>query len=170
LNFKEAETNDMPTLVSHIWKPSNTRILTIDSFIPVPRGTTAAIPTPLSWPPKDPGDILDYQLDIEPALIGNKGDTVESIDIDVDPSQPGDLSVDNVSADGYRVVIWFSAGQANVTYNVTVRAALASGRTLQRTMLLPVIALSSPSIPANAIETTTQDPLTDQNGNPILAS
>jgi hypothetical protein len=122
----------------------------------------------LSWPSKDPGDVLDYQLDIEPALIGNEGDTIDSVDIDVDPSQPGDLSVDNIAADGYRIVIWLSSGQASVTYNVTVKATLASGRTLQRTLLLPVVALSAPSMPVNAIETTTQSPLTDQNGNPII--
>lgn len=123
---------------------------------------------PLSWPSKDPGDILDYQLDIEPALIGNQGDTISSVDIDIEPSQPGDLSLDNAAADGYNIIIWLSGGQAGVTYGVTVKVALASGRTLQRTVLLPVVALSAPSVPVNAIETTAQDPLTDQNGNPIM--
>jgi hypothetical protein len=124
----------------------------------------------LSWPAKDPGDILDYQLDIEPAIVGNKGDTINSVDIDVDPDQPGDLSVDNISADGYKIIIWLSGGQAGTTYTITVKAALASGRTLQRSMLLPVIALSFLSTPANALETTTDDPLTDQNGNPLVSS
>jgi hypothetical protein len=160
----------MATLVSHIWKPSKARSITIDSFVPVPRGTTAAAPTPLNWPSKDPGDILDYQLDIEPALIGNEGDTIESVDIDVSPSQPGDLSTDNVTADGYRIVVWLSSGQAGVTYIVTVIVTMASGRTLQRSILLPVVAMSSPSVSANAIETTTHDPITDQNGNPIVNS
>src|SRR5271165_1129000 len=128
----------MATLVSHVWKPSRTRTMTIDNFVPVPRGSIAAAPTLLSWPSKDPGDILDYQLDIEPALVGNEGDTINSVDIDVNPNQPGDLSLDNIAADGYKVVIWLSAGQAGVTYNVTVKVALASGRTLQRTILLPV--------------------------------
>jgi hypothetical protein len=158
----------LATLVSHVWKPSKTRIITIDSFVPVPRGTTATSLTRLSWPSKDPGDILDYQLDIEPAVVGNEGDTIGSVDIDVDPSQPGDLSVDNISADGYRIVIWLSAGQAGITYNVTVKASLTSGRTIQRTLLLPVVAMSAPSVPANSIQTTTRDPLTDQNGNPIV--
>lgn len=158
----------MATLVSHIWKPSKSRTITIDSFVPVPRGTTATAPTMLSWPSKDPGDILDYQLDIEPALIGNEGDAIESVDVEIDPNQPGDLALDNVAADGYRVVIWFSSGQAGVTYNVTVLTALASGRTLQRTFLLPVLALSAPSVPENAIQTATLDPITDENGNPIV--
>ena len=160
----------MPTLVSHIWKPSVARTITIDSFIAVPRGSTAPSPIPLSWPSKDPGDILDYQLDIEPALIGNEGDTITSVDADIEPSQPGDLYLNNTSADGYKIILWFSAGQANVTYNVTVRVALASGRTLQRTVLLPVVAMSMPSLPANAIETNLGDPLTDQDGNPIIYS
>lgn len=159
----------MVTLVSHIWKPSKTRTITIDSFVPTPRGSTATVPTLLSWPSKDPADVLDYQLNIEPALVGNEGDTIDSVDIDVDPSQPGDLTLDNTAADGYRIVIWLSGGQAGVTYNITVKTTLASGRTLQRTVLLPVIALSSPSVPENAIETTTQDPLTDQNGNSIVS-
>jgi len=160
----------MATLVSHVWKPSKTRTITIDSFVPVPRGTAATSPAPLSWPSKDPGDILDYQLDIEPALVGNVGDTISSVDIDIEPSQPGDLSLDNTAADGYKIVLWLSGGRATVTYNVTVLVALASGRTLQRTVLLPVVALSLPSVPANALETTTGDPLTDQSGNPIVYS
>lgn len=160
----------MATLVPHVWKPSKTRTITIDSFVPVPRGSVATAPSLLSWPSKDPGDILDYQLNIEPALVGNEGDTINSVDVDISPNQPGDLSLDNVAADGYKIVIWLSSGQPGITYNVTVIAALASGRTLQRTMLLPVIALSTLSIPVNAIESTTQDPLTDQNGNPIASS
>jgi hypothetical protein len=158
----------MVTLVSHIWKPSKSRTITIDSFVPVPRGTLATAPTMLNWPSKDPADILDYQLNIEPALVGNESDTIASVDVEVDPSQPGDLAVDNIAADGYRVVVWLSSGQAGVTYNVTVKTTLASGRTLQRTVLLPVLALSSPSIPENAIQTTTMDAITDENGNPIV--
>jgi hypothetical protein len=158
----------MATLVSHIWKPSKSRTITIDSFVPVPRGTTAGAPAMLSWPSKDPEDILDYQLDIEPALVGNEGDTIQSVDVEVDPSQPGDLTLNSVAADGYTIVIWLSSGQVGVTYNVTVKTTLASGRTLQRTVLLPVLALSSPSVPENAIETTTMDPITDENGNPIV--
>jgi hypothetical protein len=160
----------LATLVSHVWKPSNARIITIDSFVPVPRGSFATVPTPLSWPSKDPADILDYQLNIEPALIGNEGDTIGSVDLDIEPSQPGDLSLDNTAADGYKIVLWLSGGMAGVTYNVTVRVALASGRMLQRTILLPVVAMSSSSLLVNSINATAQNPLTDQNGNPIVYS
>jgi hypothetical protein len=160
----------MATIISHVWKPSTARTITIDGFVPVPRGSTAAAPPPLSWPPKDPGDILDYQIDIEPALIGNEGDSIESTDIEIDPSQPGDLVLDNATADGYKIVTWLSGGQAGVTYTVTFKATLTSGRTLQRSILMPVVALSSLSVPVNAIQTATSDPLTDQNGNPITST
>ena len=158
----------MTTLVSHIWKPSKSRIVTIDGFIPVPRGTVATTPALLNWPSKDPADILDYQINIQPALTGNEGDCIESAEIDIHPNQPGDLSVDNVSADGSLVVIWISGGQSGTVYTVTIKTALASGRTLQRSILLPVVALSVPSIPANAIQTNLNDAITDQNGNPIV--
>ena len=158
----------MPTLVSHVWKPSKARSITIDGFIPSPRGSSTATPAPLNWPSKDPGDTLDYQLNIEPALTGNEGDCVESVDIDINPAQPGDLSADTVTADGYIIVLWMSGGQAGTTYTVTIRASLASGRVLQRSMFLPVIALSLPSVPVNAIQTTARDALTDQSGNPII--
>jgi len=157
----------MPTLISHVWKPSNARALTIDSFLPVPRGTTAVTPLTLNWPVKDPADVLDYQLDIGPALTGNADDAIQDVDITIDPSQPGDLSADNILADGSRIVIWFSAGQAGVTYTVTAQIVLTSGRSIQRSILLPVLALSTPSAPADAITSSANSPLTDQNGNPI---
>ena len=160
----------MPTIVSHIWKPSPSRVIEIDSFVPVPRGSTATAPSPLSWAPKDPGDVLDYQLSLEPALAGNPGDTIETVDVSVNPSQAGDLSVDNVSADGHRIVLWMSSGQANVTYTVTILSTLASGRTIQRSLLLPVLALSTPPVSANAIQTDTGDALDDQDGDPLVTA
>jgi hypothetical protein len=158
----------MTTIVTHVWKPARTRIITIDSFVPVPRGSAAVAPAPLSWPVKDPSDVLDYQLEIAPALVGNDADTIDSVDLDIEPSQPGDLSLDNTLADGSKVVLWLSGGQAGTTYTVTVKVSLASGRVLQRAILLPVLSLSSTASPANAIETSADVPLTDQNGNPIL--
>jgi hypothetical protein len=68
----------MSTPATHTWIPSHARVVTIDSFIPVARGTTAVAPPPLNWPTKDPGDILDYILDIGPAIVGNDGDSIAS--------------------------------------------------------------------------------------------
>ncbi len=159
----------MPNLITHVWKPGTARLVTIDSFVPVPRGAAASIPPLLSWPSKDPGDVLDYQLDVRPALTGNEEDTIDEVNLDISPSQPGDVSLDNTFADGSRIIIWLSGGQAGRTYTVTVKILFASGRALQRSILLPVVALSSTIILPNAIETAAQDPITDQDGNAILS-
>src|SRR5215813_7705406 len=98
----------MPTPASHVWKPSNARTILLDCFIPVPRGSTAVAPPPLNWPTKDPADVLDYQFDISPALVGNDGDTIATLDVTVEPASPGGLVVNSVTADGAVAVLWLS--------------------------------------------------------------
>jgi len=160
----------MPTPASHVWKPSAARTVVLDAFIPVPRGSTATAPPPLNWPTKDPQDILDYQFDITPALVGNRGDSIATIDVLTAPSNPGDLVVNQVTADGAVVVLWLADGQAGTVYTITILITTVNGRSLQRSILLPVLELSSPIAPATAILTNTGAVLTDQNGNPVLAS
>ena len=158
----------MSTTVSHVWKPSNARLVTIDSFIPVSRGTTAVAPPPLNWPTKDPGDILDYILDIGPAIVGNDGDGIAALAVTVSPSNPGDLVLQSTTADGSRIIIWLSEGQAGTIYTITFGITTVNGRSLQRSVLLPVLLLSVPPVPPNALLTTAGVVLTDQNGNPVL--
>jgi hypothetical protein len=158
----------MATPATHVWKPSSARTVVIDSFIPVPRGSTAVAPAPLNWPTKDPSDVLDYRLDIAPAIVGNKGDSIATIDVFIAPDEPGDLALNNVTADGTEAVFWLSLGQAGTVYTVTIVIETTNGRTLQRSVLLPVLPLSVPPIPPTAILTSTGVVLTDQNGNPVL--
>jgi hypothetical protein len=160
----------MSVTVNHVWKPSNARLATIDSFIPVPRGTTALAPPPLTWPTKDPGDVLDYILDIGPAIVGNDGDGIASLDVSVTPSNPGDLILQRTTADGSRVILWLSGGQAGTVYTITFAITTTNGRSLQRSVLLPVILLSVPLIPPNALVTAAGVVLADQNGNPVLSA
>jgi len=160
----------MSTTVSHVWKPSHARLVTVDSFIPVPRGTAAVAPPPLNWPTKDPGDVLDYVLDIGPAIVGNDGDGIATLSVTVSPSNPGDLLVQSTTADGSRVILWLSEGQAGVIYTITFSITTINGRSLQRSVLLPVLSLSIPAIPPNALITTAGVVITDQNGNPVLSS
>jgi hypothetical protein len=159
----------MPTVVSHVWKPSSARLVTIDSFVPVPRGTSATAPFPLTWPTKDPGDILDYILDIGPAIVGNDGDGISNVAISFSPSNPGDITLQSTTADGSRIIIWLSGGQAGTIYTITFFITTINGRSLQRSVILPVLSLSIPIAPAGAIVTTTGIVLTDQNGNPVLS-
>ena len=160
----------MSTTVSHVWKPSSARLVTIDSFVPVPRGTSAIAPTPLNWPTKDPGDILDYILDIGPAIVGNDGDGIGTLSVSLSPSNPGDLVLQSATADGSRVILWLSEGQAGTIYTITFGITTVNGRSLQRSVLLPVLLLSVPPIPPNALVTATGVVITDQNGNPVLSN
>ena len=38
----------MPTTATHVWRPSGARRVVLDGFVPVPRGTIPAAPTPLA--------------------------------------------------------------------------------------------------------------------------
>lgn len=158
----------MPTPATHAWKPSNARSVSIDSFVPVPRGTTAIAPAPLNWPAKDPGDVLDYILDIAPAIVGNDGDSIATLDVAVTPSNPGDLVVQSATTDGSQIVLWLASGFAGTVYSLTFTISTVNGRSLSRSVLLPVLSLSTPIIPANALLTTSGIALIDQNGNPVL--
>lgn len=159
----------MPTPANHVWKPSVARSVTIDSFVPVPRGSFAVAPPILNWPTKDPGDTLDYEVDISPALVGNDRDSIATIDVSVAPDNPGDLSVSSVSADGTKCVFWLMSGQSGTVYTVTILVGTTNGRTIQRSVLVPVLYLSVPPIPSDALDTDTGAVVTDQDGNPILA-
>jgi hypothetical protein len=155
---------------THIWKPSCARSVVLDAFIPIPRGSTAVAPPPLNWPTKDPADVLDYQFNMSPAVVGNDGDSISTLDVTIFPNNPGDLTLQGASADGNAAVLWLSAGQAGVVYTVTVLITTVNGRTLQRSILLPVLYLSVPPVPADALETGTGLVLVDQNGNPIVTA
>ena len=160
----------MPTPATHVWKPSNARTVMLDAFIPVPRGSTAVAPPPLNWPTKDPADVLDYQFDIAPALVGNDGDAIATLDITIEPSNPGDLSLNSAIADGSVAVLWLSGGQPGTVYTVNLVITTTNGRTISRSLLLPVLYLSVSPVPPNALLTDTGVVLTDQNGNPVLTS
>ncbi len=157
----------MSTIATHLWKPSVARTINLDAFVPVPRGTSATVPADPSWPLKDPADALDYQFDIAPALIGNDGDSITTLDIAITPSAPGDLALISASADGSRAVLWLAGGFSGTTYTVTLTIGTQAGRILARSVLLPVLALATPALPATGLLTDTGAAVTDQNGNPI---
>lgn len=160
----------MPTIASHVWKPSAARTVCLDAFVPVPRGAIAVPPAPPSWPLKDPGDLLDYQFDIAPALIGNDGDAIATLDITLYPANPGDLSLSSTTADGTRAVLWLGGGQPGVTYTVTLTIGTQAGRTIARSVLLPVAMLANVPPVLSPLLTANGTPLVDQNGNPIVDS
>ena len=160
----------MTTPANHLWRPSNARYVQIDGFVATPRGPQIPPATPLQWPSKDPGDTLDYVFDVSPAFTANPGDTISTLDVVISPNDPGDLVLASASADGARAVLWLSAGQAAFIYTVTVTITTAGGRTLARSISLPVIALASVPAPATAITTTGGQPLTGPTGTPLTTN
>jgi len=159
-----------PTPASHVWKPSSARCVALDAFVPVPRGSAAVAPPPLNWPTKDPADVLDYEFNISLAFVGNDGDAISTLDVSISPNAPGDLVLVNAVADGPVAVLWLSAGQPGTIYTVTISIGTTNGRTVQRSVLLPVLSLSQPPVPFNAIETNAGVVITDQNGNPVVTA
>jgi hypothetical protein len=157
----------MSTPATHVWRPSNARYLQIDGFVPTPRGPLIPPATPLAWPAKDPGDTLDYVFDISPALTANPGDTIATLDIQINPDNPGDLILASATADGAWAVLWLTGGQPLTTYTVTITVTTTGGRTLARSISLPVIALAAVPAPAAALTTPTGQVLTDPTGTPI---
>jgi hypothetical protein len=157
----------MSTQASHTWRPSNARYVQIDGFVPTPRGANVPPPTPLTWPAKDPRDTLDYVFDVSPALTANPGDTIATLDVAINPGNPGDLTLAAASADGTWAVLWLTLGQAQTTYTVTVTVTTTGGRTLARSISLPVISLATVPAPAAAITTPAGQPLTDPTGTPL---
>lgn len=157
----------MATPATYRWLPSNARVVVLDGFGLVPRGTLAAPMVQLSWPVKDPADVLDYVLDLSEALSGNEGDSVATLDVQIVPQNPGDLVLQSSSADGDLAIVWLASGTPGTTYAVTITAGTNSGRVIARTVMLPVMALAMPALPPQALLDQTGAPLTDQNGDPI---
>lgn len=159
----------MSTTTTHVWRPSSARTLYLDSFVPVPRGSVATAPALLCWAVKDPLDVLDYQFDIRAAVAGDEGDGIASLTVGISPSDPGDLALNSASVDGTAAIMWFAGGQAGTTYTVTIAITTLNGRAVQRSVLLPVLSLSTSAPPVTSLVTDTGIVLTDQNGNPVLA-
>ena len=158
----------MATTASHIWRPSASRVLMIDGFVPGPRGFSNPPVSALRWPAKDPNDILDYQFDIAPALAGNDGDTIATIDVLITPSESFDLTLVSSAADGTRAVFWFQGGTAGTVYNVTIIIGTETGRAISRSVLLPVATLAAQSVGNLPLTIEGGGILVDSDGNALL--
>ncbi len=161
----------MPTPATHSWQPSTARIVVVEGFGPYPPGVLQTQPPALIWPVKDPGDTLDYILDLSDALAGNDGDAIATLDVSIAPNNTGDLTLQSSSADGDQAILWLTSGVAGTTYAVTAVIGTNSGRIFSRTVSLPVEALATPpSSGSNVITDQSGAPITDQAGAPLTTS
>jgi hypothetical protein len=161
----------MPQGVPPLWQLSSARSVALNGLLPLPRGVVASDVPPLTWPVKDPGDVLDYAVDVSAALAGDPTDQVATVAVDVQPSgNSGDLLVGRVVGSGTSAVVWLSAGVPGTTYAVQLAIGTLKGRVISRTVLLPVQQLAATAPPTNPLTTDAGSIVTDQNGNPILTS
>jgi hypothetical protein len=161
----------MPSSFLQMWQPSTARSVSLDGLMPLPRGVPPSDLSPLVWPAKDPGDVLDYEFDITAALAGDPTDQVSSVTVSVQPySGAADLTVGQTVALGAVAVIWLSSGQVGTTYAVSVSVGTLKGRVIGRTILLPVQQLNAIAPPLVPLTTDGGATITDQNNNPILVS
>ena len=152
--------------------PSSARRVRLEGFLPVPRGSAPGPVLPPVWPSKDPGDVLDYEIDTSAALLDSEADALATVTATVLPS--GELTVGTTSTMGQVAVLWLSGGIAGTIYTVQVTLGTVGGRTLARAVMLPVLALASPPAaggPGGAALTTLAGVVvTDGYGAPILVA
>lgn len=160
----------MATAAHQVWRPSASRVLLLDGFVTGPRGFPPAVPDSLKWPAKDPADVLDYQLDIGPALYGNDGDKIATLDVVIVPADAGGLSVLSTAADGCRAVLWLQGGNSGIDYVVTLSIGTEAGRLLSRSILLPVRAFTSAAFSSLPLVLEDGSTLVDDSGTPLTLS
>jgi hypothetical protein len=157
----------MGTPAAYAWLPSNARLVVIDGYGTIPRGTLPVPTQPLSWPEKDPTETLDYVVDISEAVAGNEGDVIATLDATISPNNPGDLTLQSSCADGMQAILWLTAGFSGTIYTVTVTIGTNSGRVIARSITLPVQTLAlQPNEPQDLL-TNLDQPIDDQSGDPI---
>ena len=90
----------------------------------------------LSWStPKDPDEVLDYQIDWS-TLLGT--DTIITSTWVFADAQDNALVMDSNTHTTTTATVWLSAGTAGTTYQLTNRITTLGGRTRDQTMKLKV--------------------------------
>lgn len=104
--------------------------------------TTGNQAVPLSFPVKDPDEVLDFAIDWSDAL---DGDTISSSTWSVDADN--DDAVLDISVSGHpasftdtTATLWCESGTAGVRYKLYNTVVTAGGRTLQESVYIKVAA------------------------------
>lgn len=91
----------------------------------------------LSFPTKDPQDLLDYTVDITRILGTGSSDTITTAVWTV----PSALTKTAETVDGTQVQVWLDGGTPGVTHQLHVTITTSQGRRIDRDILLPVAEL-----------------------------
>lgn len=87
----------------------------------------------LTWPAKDPDEVLDYQVDWTDKLAG---DTIATSAFTV--VSAGGVVIDSQSNTTALSKVWLSGGTTGATAILQCRIATAGGRTFEETIALPI--------------------------------
>lgn len=86
---------------------------------------------------KQPGEVLDYDIDFSTAYLSGLGDTAPGpAGLEV-TAEPG-ITVDYAELINGRVKVWLSGGTDGVTYKVTATITTLGGRTKQAEIAVKV--------------------------------
>ena len=84
------------------------------------------------WPPKDPDEVLDYNIDWSPRLTSP--DVISASEWIV----PDGLVVENEIMTDNSTTIWLSSGTLAAAYDVLNRVDTMEGRTMDQTVTLKI--------------------------------
>jgi hypothetical protein len=84
------------------------------------------------WPPKDPDEVLDYNIDWSPRLTSP--DVISASEWIV----PDGLVVENEIMTDNSTTIWLSSGTTGEAYDVLNRVDTMEGRTMDQTVTLKI--------------------------------
>jgi hypothetical protein len=99
-----------------------------------------------AFPPKFPGAILDWGLDISQA-IDPGADFILSATVQVAPSGNGELSIDAFGVFGYVLSVTLSSGQPRRDYTLKFTVTMTDGRVFVFVATLCVIPVLPSDIP-----------------------
>ena len=85
----------------------------------------------LTWPDKDPDEVLDYRINWAPRLAG---DTIASSIWIV----PTGITEDDAENTTTTTTIWLSGGSLKTNYSLVNRITTAAGRTMDQTVTIRV--------------------------------
>lgn len=89
----------------------------------------------LTWPKKDPDEVLDFVIDWTDRLAG---DTIVTSEF-ILPTSPAGLARQSQSVSGQKkTVVWLMGGVLGSDYLILNRIVTAGGRTMDQTVKLPI--------------------------------
>lgn len=85
----------------------------------------------LTWPDKDPDEVLDYKLDWAPRLAG---DTIATSNWEV----PAGIIQDRDTSDATSSTIWLADGEIGHRYVLLNRITTAAGRVMDQSIAIRI--------------------------------